>query len=736
MKKFLTFLLVFAMLLSLPAVSVAAEDTGASDTGSVGETEDTVTGQGDGLKLYGYQNAIVEAGAAKVSVRVIAEVADVDTYKSLCFHVKTAKAEKDYPVTFVYGKLTASLTDGEGATFREELLPRTEGNYLAAVILTDIPVSADAEMTITPCGTRKDGTAVTGDAGTLRKPAGSTEFTTTYQVRFETADGTEISTVSVMRGENATFPTPTGSTYYTADKAEYAKAFNVTANQTITLGTIASSGYSTANQWINSDDNAAAATTKYNADFVTGNWNIASKPMQTAGAYFTISGNYANLELKFYVNKGDVAVYNLYVDDILVKVLTLDATDAAITTGTGWMVLDSSNMTAGMHTIKIEAVDTKSGQLMILRPTKGPDIKDSYDVTFQNADGSVFTTKTVANGATVAAPETNPTKTGFIFGEWQLNGATYDFSTPVTQDITLTPTWTFDAKNYSVVKFTVDGKTYGDEQYIEKGATATKPATDPAKDNYAFKFWTVDGETAFDFATPITQNTEIRAYFEATATEHTVTYVDPTGAEIEKVTVVDGENAKLPTAPNGYWWKVNYAQLVKITADKTVTLDKVLQSDYKALNNINKGDSSLMQIICNKTTEAKKSQTKYNMNLVKNDAGIAPGQNDHLTFLYQTGQSIEFTADFAGSLAVRMRCRVATSVTFAVYVDGYLIYDGTVNSTDNKDTAPLTFGTDIAAGEHTVRIVVTDMVGSASANSGLSIAGIYFQEPKTPEPPK
>lgn len=727
MKKLLTFLLVFAMLLSLPVMSVAAEDTVASGTDAAGEAEDTASGQDESVRLYGYQNAIVEDGAEKVSVRVIAEIADVDAYTSLCFHVKTAKAEKDYPVTFVYSKLTASVTDGDGTAFEAELLPKTEGNYLAAVILTDIPVSADAEMTITPCGTRKDGTAVTGDAGTLRKPAGSTEFTATYQVRFETADGTEISTVSVKRGENATFPTPGDSTYYyTASKAEYAKAFNVTANQTITLDTIASSGYSISNLWINNDADAAQATTKYNADFVTGNWNIASKPMQTAGAYFTISGNYANLELKFYVNQGDIAVYNLYVDDILVKVLTLDATDAAITTGTGWMVLDSGNMTAGMHTIKVEAVDTKSGQLMVLRPTKGPDIKDNYDVTFENADGSVFTTKTVANGATVTAPETDPTKTGFIFGEWQLNGATYDFSTPVTQDITLTPTWTFDAENYSVVKFTVDGKTY-EEQYIGKGATAQRPDTDPAKDNYEFRFWTVDGETAFDFATPITQDTTILAHFEATTTAHTVTYVDPDGTEIAKVTVVDGENAKLPTAPSGYWWKVNYAQLVKITADKTVTLDKVLQSDYKALNNINKSDSSLMQIITNATTDGKTSQNKYNM-----EYGNA-GQNNSFTFLYQVGQSIEFTADFAGSLAVRMRCRTATSMTFAVYVDGYLIYDGTVDSTNNKDTAPLTFGTDIAAGEHTVRIEVTGMVGSATASSGLSIAGIYFREPNTTE---
>lgn len=720
MKRIGTAVLCFVMLFALLAFP-----------GFAAETEKTATAaSSEDILLRGYQNQLNTTGASAVSVRIIAEIANVENYTEVGFRITTAKkGEMNLPVSTVYSKLTAAKTDETGTAFEEEIMPKTAGNYLFALILTDINVSANAEMTVVPYAVGKDGVTVTGGTGNLQKPAGETSFTATYQVRFQTEDGTPISTVSVKRGENATFPTPSGNTYYTADKAEYAKAFNVTANQTITLGTIASSGYGVSNQWINSDANAAAATTKYNADFVTGGWKISNKPMQTAGAYLTISGNYANLELKFYVNKGDVAVYNLYVDDILVKVLTLDATDAAITTGTGWMVLDSSNMTAGMHTIKIEAVDTKSGQLMILRPTKGPDIKDNYDVTFQNADGSVFTTKTVANGATVTAPETNPIKTGFIFGEWQLNGATYNFSTPVTQDITLTPTWTFDAENYSVVKFTVDGKTYGDEQYIEKGATATKPATDPAKENYEFKFWTVDGETAFDFATPITQNTEIRAYFEATATKHTVTYVDPTGAEIEKVTVVDGENAKLPTAPNGYWWKVNLSELVGITADKTVTLDKVLQSDYKDLNNINKSDSSLMQIICNNTADGTTSQERYGV-IVGSDTATKPQSNPSRILMYETGHSLTFTAKFAGSLAIRARCQKVTSVTFTVYVDGYAVYHNTIT---NTGTQGITLGTDIAAGEHTVRIVVDEVVGSANASNGFFLAGIYFQEPKTTE---
>ena len=720
MKRIGTVVLCFVMLFALLAFPGFAADT--EETATAASSED--------ILLRGYQNQLNTTGASAVSVRIIAEIANVENYTEVGFYITTAKMGKmTVPAKTVYSKLTAAKTDESGTAFEEEIMPKTAGNYLFALILTDINVSANAEMTVEPYAVGKDGVTVIGGTGNLQKPAGEASFTATYQVQFQTEDGAEISTVSVKRGENATFPTPSGKTYYTADKAEYAKAFNVTANQTITLGTIASSGYSVSNQWIKSDADAAEATTKFNADFVSGGWKISDKPMQTAGAYLTISGNYANLELKFYVNKGDVAVYNLYVDDILVKVLTLDATDAAITTGTGWMVLDSSNMTAGMHTIKIEAVDTKSGQLMILRPTKGPDIKDNYDVTFKNADGSVFETKTVANGAAVTAPEANPIRTGFIFGEWQLNGATYDFSTPVTQDITLTPTWTFDSEHYVVVKFTVDGKTYGDEQYIEIGATATKPETDPAKDNYEFKFWTVDGETEFDFSTVLTADTVIQAHFEATSTAHTVTYVAPDGTEIRKVTVVDGENALLPAAPYGYWWKVNLSELVGITADKTVTLDKVLKSDYKDLNNINTAASENMQIICNTTDAGKETFALYGVTL-GSTSSKKPNPGGNGTYLYESGHYLEFTTELAGSLAIRARCQRITAVTFTVEVDGYVVYHDTIT---NTGTQGIVLGVDIPAGEHTVRITVNAIEGNGNANSGFFLAGIYFQEPNTTE---
>ena len=164
-------------------------------------------------------------------------------------------------------------------------------------------------------------------------------------MRVQTEDGTPISTVSVKRGENATFPTPSGKTYYTADMAEYAEAFNVTAIQTITLGTIASSLFkrNTGGVWLNGEEGGAQATAEYNADFVSGGWKLIKSPKQDVGAYFTISGNFAKFEAKFWVDPNSTGTYNIYVDNILVRVFTLTAGTDRI--NAVYSVLDSTKMT-------------------------------------------------------------------------------------------------------------------------------------------------------------------------------------------------------------------------------------------------------------------------------------------------------------------------------------------------------------------------------------------------------
>ena len=61
-------------------------------------------------------------------------------------------------------------------------------------------------------------------------------------------------------------------------------------------------------------------------------------------------------------------------------------------------------------------------------------------VTFDTDGGSAVDPVEVTNGLAVSKPE-NPEKEGKVFAGWKLDGEPYNFSTPVTADITLTATW-------------------------------------------------------------------------------------------------------------------------------------------------------------------------------------------------------------------------------------------------------------------------------------------------------
>lgn len=77
-------------------------------------------------------------------------------------------------------------------------------------------------------------------------------------------------------------------------------------------------------------------------------------------------------------------------------------------------------------------------------PTPDPDPATKHTVTFNSNGGSAITPATVTDGMTAAKP-VNPTREGYTFGGWytdaELTNA-YDFSRPVTGDITLYAKWT------------------------------------------------------------------------------------------------------------------------------------------------------------------------------------------------------------------------------------------------------------------------------------------------------
>ena len=67
-----------------------------------------------------------------------------------------------------------------------------------------------------------------------------------------------------------------------------------------------------------------------------------------------------------------------------------------------------------------------------------------YTVTFNTDGGSTIDPVQVTDGNLVAQPA-DPTKSGYNFENWQLSGSDYNFSSPVTGNITLTAVWTYKA---------------------------------------------------------------------------------------------------------------------------------------------------------------------------------------------------------------------------------------------------------------------------------------------------
>ena len=79
--------------------------------------------------------------------------------------------------------------------------------------------------------------------------------------------------------------------------------------------------------------------------------------------------------------------------------------------------------------------------------------KQNYTVTFNSNGGSSVASQTVVEGNNVARPN-DPTREGYKFNGWTLNGNSYNFSNPVTRNITLVANWS--QKNYVVRATAVD----------------------------------------------------------------------------------------------------------------------------------------------------------------------------------------------------------------------------------------------------------------------------------------
>lgn len=111
-------------------------------------------------------------------------------------------------------------------------------------------------------------------------------------------------------------------------------------------------------------------------------------------------------------------------------------------------------------------------------------IPAAYTVTFNSNGGSPVAPQTVAYEATATRPA-DPTRDGYIIKEWRLDGVTYNFDVPVTEDITLDAVW----DKVWTVAFDVDGGTPEVvAQVVKEGELANVPQS-PTKEGCTFSGW-------------------------------------------------------------------------------------------------------------------------------------------------------------------------------------------------------------------------------------------------------
>ncbi len=64
-----------------------------------------------------------------------------------------------------------------------------------------------------------------------------------------------------------------------------------------------------------------------------------------------------------------------------------------------------------------------------------------FTVTFDTAGGSAVDSQSVEYGSCATRPESDPTREGYTFEDWMLDGKSFDFKTPVTSDLKLIASW-------------------------------------------------------------------------------------------------------------------------------------------------------------------------------------------------------------------------------------------------------------------------------------------------------
>ena len=215
----------------------------------------------------------------------------------------------------------------------------------------------------------------------------------------------------------------------------------------------------------------------------------------------------------------------------------------------------------------------------------------SSKVTFNSDGGSTVKAQEVEYGKKATKPD-NPTKAGYAFVEWQLNGKTYDFSKEVTDDITLKAVW---IKEYQV-EFDSNGGNAVASVTVKEGEKITAPSV--KRDGWKLAEWLFNNRT-YDFSDTVNDalfkkyNKEVSSQIKLTArwielNKFTVKFDSDGGTPVpDSQTVREGDKANRPASDptkEGYTfaeWQLNG---VKYDFNSPVTGNITIKAKWDAIN--------------------------------------------------------------------------------------------------------------------------------------------------------
>ncbi len=175
--------------------------------------------------------------------------------------------------------------------------------------------------------------------------------------------------------------------------------------------------------------------------------------------------------------------------------------------------------------------------------------KDGYQVTFNSNGGSIIAPQKTGLKKNITKPS-DPEKDGYIFLGWYLDTELFDFTTPVTTNITLTAHWEQLREPTYTLRFDSLGGTPIEDVLITEGHLLSDIAY-PSKEGYEFIAWMYHNQQ-LDLKSPITHNMVLVAKYqkiEAVIKTATVTFDTQGGSPIDPLTVNIGSLAKMPMAP-------------------------------------------------------------------------------------------------------------------------------------------------------------------------------------------